>query len=312
MILFLVQQIYIFFNAKHIDILNLYHLSARTKLSAIIYKICNQNGKVYVKLDANEKKLDELLNRPTVRKSVRNIISDIAIRYIDIISAETETISKKVEKIFPATVGKIIIIPNAVYRRSIEHSAGFAKFSDKQNIIVSVGFLDRKNIDMLLEAISSIPYLHDWNIVLIGPAGGKLKSKHAGLKESHPDIFNRVHFVGEVRDRAILYEWYKVAKVFILTSQSEGFPLVFVEAAFFGDYIVSTDVGVARDFVEKQGIGKVIPVGDRDGLASVLRSIIENDGWYSPALFETIAECGRNYVWDDVLKTLVSRIKVSL
>ncbi len=63
-----------------------------------------------------------------------------------------------------------------------------------------------------------------------------------------------------------LASYYKNADLFLLTSNYEGYGRVAVEAAIAAVPVVMTDVGVA--------IGKVVPVGDRQAVASAVQSLI--------------------------------------
>lgn len=68
--------------------------------------------------------------------------------------------------------------------------------------------------------------------------------------------------VGNISNRELLYDYYNRAKVFILTSRWEGFAIVYPEALRFGNYIITTDVGGARDIAENTKLGSIIEVGN--------------------------------------------------
>ncbi len=62
---------------------------------------------------------------------------------------------------------------------------------------------------------------------------------------------------------------YNVADVSVLSSRSEAFPLVTVEALACGTPVVATDVGGVRDCIN-DNVGKLVPTDDPESLAAAL------------------------------------------
>ena len=75
------------------------------------------------------------------------------------------------------------------------------------------------------------------------------------------------------QDPDILIDHYKLSDVFLLTSEYEGYGMTLIEAAAAGCPIVTTEVGIAKTNLFKNGENSfVCPVGDVDCLAD---SVIE-------------------------------------
>ena len=68
-----------------------------------------------------------------------------------------------------------------------------------------------------------------------------------------------------------LVSYYKTADLFLLTSNYEGYGMTIIEAAAAGCKIISSDVGIAPEILEKENIFKV---GDADDLTAKLQSAI--------------------------------------
>lgn len=82
-------------------------------------------------------------------------------------------------------------------------------------------------------------------------AGYRFFMRNPSKKES-------VFFVGPIYDKKSLWEFYNRAKVFILTSRFEGYPLVLTEAKRFRNYIVSTELDASEDLLENGKYGCLI------------------------------------------------------
>lgn len=73
-------------------------------------------------------------------------------------------------------------------------------------------------------------------------------------------LINIVILVGNIENKNLLYDYYNRAKVFLLTSRLEGFAIVYPEALKFGNYIITTDVGGAKDITNNGQIGIVTEI----------------------------------------------------
>lgn len=82
---------------------------------------------------------------------------------------------------------------------------------------------------------------------------------------------SRVHFTGWLKDVATLLP---ALDVFISSSHVEPFGLVMVEAMAAGVPVVATATGGAREIVEDKVTGKLVPVGDVEGLAEAVSALL--------------------------------------
>ncbi|MFM9852420.1 MAG: glycosyltransferase [Sphingomonadaceae bacterium] len=120
-------------------------------------------------------------------------------------------------------------------------------------LIVCVGnLLERKGQRLIGEALSHIPGA---TLVLIGggPDRAALEAKAAAL-----GLADRVRFTGSIA-HAEMAQWLGAADVFTLASASEGLANVWVEALACGTPIVITDVGGAREVVDRPEAGMLVP-----------------------------------------------------
>lgn len=157
------------------------------------------------------------------------------------------------------------------------------RLNQKEKIILYVGRIGnyQKNTEMLLEALPKVD-LKDWYIYMIGPITSDFTIGHkCEFNTIIEDFFkNNPHYVGKILFNGVIYNteelfnFYKRAKVFILTSRHESFGNVLSEAAAMGCYIVSTDVGGASLVSNNWKYGTKLKQDDSDNLANVINEII--------------------------------------
>ena len=144
------------------------------------------------------------------------------------------------------------------------------EFAADAGLIVTVGrYVDEKNQALLLQAVARIaPDFPGLRVLIVGD--GPLE----------PDLRSLVSSLGlgEVAtitgERTDAVDLTAAADVFVLSSDSEGLPLVLLEAMSLGTTVVSTDAGGTGDVVEDERSGLLVPTRDVDALADALRRLL--------------------------------------
>lgn len=279
---------YLIKNAKKIDNLMLFHLGRDKFLIVFLYKLLNKNGKIYLKMDVGK-----LNNRRRKRFILKNYMLDYLCQKIDLISCETKGTYNKIlqEGLYGNDISnKLIWIPNGFDEEYIiKENINIKKFEEKDNYIISVGRIGtpEKNNELLLEAALNID-LKDWKVLFVGGYTAEFKDKFTkGIKE-YKDKEDKIILVGNIENKKELYYYYNRAKVFVLTSLKEGFPLVFPEALRFGNYILTTDVGGAQEITNDGKVGKILKtmlVSEiKDELLNIINGNIDLKSNYNKAL----------------------------
>jgi glycosyltransferase involved in cell wall biosynthesis len=88
------------------------------------------------------------------------------------------------------------------------------------------------------------------------------------------ELQTRVHFTGWVEDVTALLP---ALDIFVSSSRVEPFGLVMVEAMAAGLPVVATATGGALEIVENGVTGKLVPVGDWQGLAEAVSSLLTHE-----------------------------------
>ncbi|KEI12859.1 glycosyl transferase [Clostridium novyi B str. ATCC 27606] len=293
--------------AKNIDVLQIFHVTLYSLLYAFMYKRLNPKGKIYLKLDCSHKLIDKILSLNSIKYKLLNKYLD----KVDLISVEQKILTKKLKNILPIQSDKIVNIPNGVDYKYLEEKNIYYDFSKKENIILSVTRVgaEEKNTQMLLEAFNNIKNIEElgWKLVIVGPIEEKFNKYIESYFNNNPKMRKLVEFKGSISDRKELFNEYKRAKIFSLTSEFESFGIAFIEAAALGDVIVSTDVGIAKELISNEN-GCLVKVGDTKALTEKLQEYMlsENLKEYSQMTYNI---CKENFHWDNIIKNLNENIR---
>ena len=229
---FLTGLVYIFKNAKKVDWFNFYHGGRKVYYWTKLYKFLNPKGKVYLKLDLGIAacKLYESINKELeIFEKTNNAV--------DLVSIESEKICNYANSLSNC---KFMLIPNGyIDIKSIE----VLPISKRKKEFITVGRLGTppKATDLLLNAFYESSTFHDWNLRLVGPIDDSFKDFVDKFFKKYPSMNGRVIFEGPVFDKDTLYCLYNNARVFVLPSLWEGFPLVGPEALHNGCRMLLSD-----------------------------------------------------------------------
>ena len=230
---FITGLFYIWKNAKSVDWFNFYHGGRKVYYWTKFYKFLNPKGKVYLKMDLSY----EGCKKYSGNKKELRIFNKTA-HAVDIISVESEVIKNLVKEFSDADIK---LISNGYYSNE---NLNIKKVSERSKEFITVGRLGTppKATDLLLEAFYKSSGKHDWNLRLVGPIDASFMEYRDEYFRKYPEMKGRVIFEGPVYDKHKLYELYNHARIFVLPSRWEGFPLVGPEAAYCGCRMILTDI----------------------------------------------------------------------
>ena len=114
-----------------------------------------------------------------------------------------------------------------------------------------------------------------YNLVIVGDGPDRNKIEKYILKKN---LNNKVFLAGSQKN---VDKFYKNAKLFVLSSRSEGLPTVIIEAMSKGLPIVATDAPYGcRDIIKNNEYGIVTPVGDALFMAEKISELLKNKELY--------------------------------
>ncbi|QJR21539.1 glycosyltransferase family 4 protein [Brevinematales bacterium NS] len=310
---------YILKNAKKIDVLNLYHYSLQTLIYTLVYKFLNKKGIVYITLDNDLGGLDiyphSLLGKHP-KNFIRNIIAytiiePLFLRKVDFLSNETKKGTQRLKTLYHKYEQKFFYQPYGIDERFIvESGIKMKSFEEKENIILTVGRIGhpQKNNELLLKAVANID-LKDWKVILAGKVDKNFSLFLDEYFRRNPHLKEKIIFTGHISDRNQLYDLYNRAKIFCMTSNFESFGIVMVEAGYFGDYIVTSNVVSADDITNNRTCGDVFPVGDQEELQKKLQYLIDNPEVIKDNIPKIQAHIKRSFLWENIIDNLATLIE---
>lgn len=194
-------------------------------------------------------------------------------------------------------------IPNAL------HSLDVPRTDFSRSQVVSAGRLDgNKGIDKLIDAFGKVVDAHpDWTLRVHGD-GPELDALRKIIRVKH--LYNHVFLMGPTRK---LDEELAKGSVFAMSSKSEGFGMVLLEAMNCGLPVVSFNCPVGpRELVSDGVDGLLVPELDVDALAAGIIRLIEDEELrrtLSKAALQKAAEYGPEVVtaaWEDLYGALTA------
>lgn len=173
------------------------------------------------------------------------------------------------KKLFAQPKGRVIynlIDPKSIFAKAEENTPEKKHFT-----VCNIGRLcPQKRQDRIIETaylLKQEGYVVDFWIIGAGELEGELKkqAKEQGVADS-------VHFLGFMSNP---YPHLKSADVFLLTSDSEGFPIVVLEALCLSKPIISTPVTGPSEQLDNGRYG-IIAEPDAQSIASAIKFLYDN------------------------------------
>ena len=148
--------------------------------------------------------------------------------------------------------------------------------AQRDNVIVAAGRLDEnKNHAMLIHAFSRIAGEYP-NMQLVIYGEGELREQLTKLIKEK-ELEERISLPGSIDNVA---DEIGRAKIFALTSNTEGMPNTVIEAMVLGTPVISTDCpcGGPAMLINDGENGLLVPVGDAYALADAMRKLLADEG----------------------------------
>ncbi len=173
--------------------------------------------------------------------------------------------------------GLVTTIPNGIPEPSASTEGPVREFGigADEVVLLAVGNLtERKGHIVLLRALRriteggcSVP----WRLIVAGE-GPERERLEAFARESN--LQDRIHLPGHRSDVDALQA---TAQVTVMPSLWEGLPLAVLEGMFAGNAIIGSSASGIPEAVRDEVDGYLVPPGDDQALATVIRRVLEDD-----------------------------------
>ena len=179
--------------------------------------------------------------------------------------------SKGLSNFYEGKIGKTKIkyIPNYVERKIDEVS------ELKNKVIISVGRLEQvKGFPDLIDVFAIFQKDHpEWSLKIVGKGSQEelLRNKIRAM-----NLQDKVFLIGEKNTEELAEEYYN-ASLYVMTSYSESFGLVLLEAASFGLPLIAFDSAEgAKEIIQNGQNGYLIQNRNKEEMSNKIEEIIEN------------------------------------
>jgi len=192
--------------------------------------------------------------------------------------AVSEGVKRELDSIPGMDANRIHVIHNGCDLADIKKQAlepvNDDPFSERGRnpVILTCGRLDQqKDQSLLIEAVNLVSGKFEAELVILGE-GPERENLKARVREL--GLEDRVKFLGYKKNP---YKYMARSEVFVLSSETEGFAMVIIEAMACGVPVVSTQCPYGPGEIIAPGDnGFLVPMRDASGLASAISRLLED------------------------------------
>lgn len=205
----------------------------------------------------------------------KRLLRDIKFHYknIDYFTLLTDSLTEEIKELIKDKNTHTHCLTMENFLENTEYDVNF---ENKEKVLVAVGRMDPiKGFDRLLKIWGNVvKRFPDWKLCLIGE--GKQKAELIELA-GQLDISDSVIFTGALSHTRVIEEMKK-ASIYAMTSYSEGFGFVIIEAMSCGLPTVAFDVRVGpRAIINDKENGILIEDNDNRAFENAVCELIENE-----------------------------------
>ncbi len=168
----------------------------------------------------------------------------------------------------PSVQKRAVVIPNPINSLYVENQK--TEYRSESHKIVAAGRLsDQKNYKMMIDAVKLVSREYEDVSLSIYGIGELEEQLRLYIKEQ--ELEGKVSLMGRSNE---LFNVYKDADVYVMSSDYEGMPNALAEAMAIGLPCISTDCKTGpRDLIEDGKNGYLVPCNDPEALAGKLKHI---------------------------------------
>ncbi len=227
----------------------------------------------------------------------------IAAQNAQLIFSPSESLKKEIIELYEVSENKIAIMPNGydqtifkpmkINREDLLKKLNVEIPEDAQIITFAGKMSKTKGIDILLKANC---LLKNKNIHFLLFGSGNI-DEVIPKTSRHEYCFDNMHFLGH-HSPEILAQTHNIARLNVIPSRTEGFPISCLEAMGCGLPIVFTPTGDMKNFA----VGEMIGVEDPKALADAILKILNLPDSEYQALFNRAFDSAKKFSWEEITK----------
>lgn len=314
---------YILRNGKSCDCLILYFAGLTTAIPSALFRALNRRGVCILKLDSNGKlypasayrfkagskgQSDEgvIYQRSLAERIFYRLVGELAFRIysfsVDLLIIESPEARRRVLRIHPWLEHKLIVLPNGISQKTFAELAKSIRINREKKILF-VGRVEyAKGVDLLIGAFARLKDKHpDWSVELVGEISPPFQNRIESLIPK--DLEGRVILRGPLYGRE-LAERYLSSKIFCFASRNESFGISLVEAMYFGNAVISSDIGAARYILDYGNAGLIFESENTEQLAAGLDKLMSDEAMRNRVAEAARLRCEQLFNWEKIIGEL--------
>ena len=195
--------------------------------------------------------------------------------------------------ILPMGVDSEVFVPK-IHKATLRQKNGITS----RFVVLYVGkLIEVKGVQILIESMAAVRQTHDVCLLIAG--AGDLRSE-LEQKAHELKLTGQIRFLGPVAHDCLI-DLYSLCDVVVVPSivtarqETEGMPVVILEALSAGCPVVASDVGGIKDVIKDGVNGYLVPPGDPRILAEYITRILHPE--VAQEIRMHTMESGRKYDW---------------
>ncbi len=203
---------------------------------------------------------------------LRKIVARLVLPHANSVRTVSQRLKNFLRDEFGIREDKITVVP-VYFKKTNNNRIGLKQIKKDKFIFLTIGRLvPVKNIDLQIKALKNVIKTSNKQIELWIVGSGPEKIRLEKLV-NELNLKKQVVFFGW---RDSLDNFYRQANVFLLTSNSEGWGMVILEAASYGLPIIMTRVGCADEFIIHKKNGIIITPDNQKELEQAMIKLLNN------------------------------------
>lgn len=193
---------------------------------------------------------------------LRILINTILYKRLD----KVVVLTNEDKKLHDRFLKNVIAIPN------MKSFSSEIKANLDSKVILAVGRLSKeKGFDYLIESFNlAVKYNSDWKLFIVGQGEEKSNLEEKIRELNLEDKVKILNFTKDIE------KYYLKASIYALSSRTEGFPMVLLEAMSYGIPCISFDLSGAKEIINDGIDGTLVPKYNIEEFADKLKYMMDN------------------------------------
>jgi len=240
------------------------------------------------------------------RRLISRIVGEVRLRIlswtVDLLIIESPEARQRALKIHPWLAHRLIVLPNGInFKKYGELSESIN--GEREKKILFVGRVEyAKGVDLIVTAFSRLKDRHpDWTVELVGRVSPSFQSQTKDMITR--DLESRVISSGPLYGRE-LAEKYRSSSIFCFASRSESFGMALVEAMYFENAVISSDVGAASYILDYGNAGLIFESENVDQLTTCMDRLMGDEALRGRLATAARSRCEGLFDWVKIIGEL--------